>query len=193
MRESEARKIFDQKASLCDVLGLDLRAECLGAGMPSELFDRFLKADRKLDRAMSVCIGKPSLLPSGPDAARTSPVESANVSVGFTCLGQACTGLSMIAWAMVRCDSRSVPYIRIQADHSAAPRITEARDFTVDARARLLSGASLSDRDLAEVRGFIRRNRGLLQDYWTGAIDSRSLVETLSRRRALQHPPSPLR
>jgi hypothetical protein len=190
--EPEARKIFNQKTSLCDVLGLDLRAECLEAGIPSELFDRLLKVDRKLGRAMTACIGKPSLLPLGSAAARTPLVESASVSLGFTCLGQACTGLPMIAWAMVKCDSRNVPYIRIQADHSAAPRITEACDFTVDAHARLLSGTFLSDRDLAEVRGFIRRNLGLLRGYWTGAIDSRSLVETLSRRGALRHPPSAL-
>jgi len=48
LSEEDARRIFDNKVSICKVLGGDVRRQCLEAGVPSALIDKFLAADREL-------------------------------------------------------------------------------------------------------------------------------------------------
>lgn len=48
LSESEARRIFDHKVSICKVLGGDVRAQCLAAGLSPGLIDRFLADDEEL-------------------------------------------------------------------------------------------------------------------------------------------------
>jgi hypothetical protein len=183
MTESEARKVFEQKLSLCDVLGLDLKGECLAAGVPADMFDRLVQADRRLARAMTACISDPSLMPSRrATRAAIAGGEAQEMSVGFTCLGQSCTGLPMIVWAMVRRDSRKVPYVRVQSNHDLVPEIRTAIDLTLDHRPKLLPGSAMSEPDLASTREFVRRNRRVLLDYWTGTLDSRQLIDGLAPR-----------
>ena len=187
MTEPEARKIFAQKLALCDVLGLDLKGECLAAGVPVDVFDRLVRADRGLARAMSACITDPTLMPLksaaavGTTSLATVGPEPQEMGPGFTCLGQACTGLPMIVWAMVRRDSRKVPYVRVQSNHRLIPEIRTAIDLTLDHRPKVLSGIEMSETDLVSTRKFISRNRKVLLDYWKGTVDSRRLIDTLSR------------
>jgi len=53
MSEDEARRIFDHKFSVCSVLGGDVKAECIRAGVPAEMVDRFLRGQQKFTRFMS--------------------------------------------------------------------------------------------------------------------------------------------
>ncbi len=46
--ESDARRIFDNKVSICKVLGGDVRAQCLAAGLSRELIEKFLADDDAL-------------------------------------------------------------------------------------------------------------------------------------------------
>ncbi len=100
--------------------------------------------------------------------------------MGFTCLGQSSTGLPMIVWAMVRRDSRKVPYVRVQSNHALNPEIRTAIDLTLDHRPKVLSGSEMSPPDLASMREFIRRHRRVLLDYWKGTVDSRQLIFRLA-------------
>jgi hypothetical protein len=53
MPESEARRIFDHKWSMCRVFGGDVRRQCLDAGVPGDLIDRFMTQDSRFEQFMS--------------------------------------------------------------------------------------------------------------------------------------------
>jgi hypothetical protein len=181
MTETEAKEIFDKKLALCDVLGLDLRDECLRAGVPSEMIDKFLAADQKLASAMTHVITNPSALPSG-NADQPEP-RSGNAGFGFLCLNQKVTGLPMIVWTMEKGDSAKPPYIRVQTNHSVDPMIRSAADLSIEEKPLLVAGAGISDVDLAAATGFIIRNLQPLLDYWNGAVSSIGLLKRISRSR----------
>jgi len=48
LSEEDARRIFDNKISICKVLGGDVRRQCLEAGVPAALIEKFLAADHEL-------------------------------------------------------------------------------------------------------------------------------------------------
>jgi hypothetical protein len=181
MTEAEAKKIFDAKLPLCDVLGLDLRAECLNAGVPGEMIDKFLKADSDLATAMTRVITNPSALPSGAVDHSDSP--TGETGFGFLCLNQKITGLPMIVWTMEKGDSVKPPYIRIQANHSTSPLVRSAVDLSIEKKPILLAGATLPDTDFAAAAEFIARNLQPLLDYWNGTISSLGLLKRISRSR----------
>jgi hypothetical protein len=179
MTEAEARRIFDQKLPLCEVLGLDVRATCIAAGVPADLVDKFLAKERTLNAAMGRVIRDPSVLPAGGGSG--TGVGTGVVNVGFVCLKEDCTGLPMIIWVMERGDAKRKPYLRVQADHSPVPRITHAVDISIDRKPRVTSGQGLSPADEELVSGFIRQNLRALRDYWTGAVNSEGLVRRICR------------
>lgn len=48
LSDTDAKRIFDNKVSICRVLGGDVRAQCLAAGVPARLIEKFLAEDREL-------------------------------------------------------------------------------------------------------------------------------------------------
>jgi hypothetical protein len=48
LSEADARRIFDNKVSICKVLGGDVRAQCVAAGLSLGLIEKFLADDREL-------------------------------------------------------------------------------------------------------------------------------------------------
>jgi len=48
MSETDAKRIFDNKISICKALGGDVRAQCLAAGVPPHFIQKFLAADLEL-------------------------------------------------------------------------------------------------------------------------------------------------
>jgi hypothetical protein len=181
MTEAEARKIFDAKLALCDVLGLDLKAECADAGVPVEMIEKFLNADKGLANAMTHLIVNPSALPlGGSDLGDPQPTDP---GFGFLCLSQKMTGLPMMVWTMEKGDSAKAPYIRVQTNHSAAPQVRSAVDVSVEEGPKLVAGTGITDPDFAAAAEFISRNMRLLLDYWNGVATSSGLLKGISRSR----------
>jgi hypothetical protein len=181
--EAEARKIFDEKLPLCDVLGLDVRATCIGAGVPPELVDKFLNDEAALRSAMNQVIRDPAVLPTrGPAVGEAGPPGASSRDpgdAGFLCLSPSLTGLPMNVWAMVAADSRRTPYLRVQANHSRVPQIQQAADLAIRVDPQMLSGARLSEQDAAVASGFVLRNRDALLDYWYGRAGSASFMKRI--------------
>jgi hypothetical protein len=168
MTEFEARKIFDLKLSLCATMGLDVRAACVDAGVPLEMVDKFIAADRTLTNAMRVFTSDPAFLASAGSTGR---------GTGFSCLSQKHTGLPMIIWVMARSASTATPYIRVQTDHSAIPQVQGSVRLSIGENPSLIDGAGLAADDMRIAAAFIRRNRDALLDQWNGVGDPSAFVE----------------
>jgi hypothetical protein len=128
---------------------------------------------------MTHLIVDPSALPTGGGDLTEPP--RGDLGLGFLCLNQNVTGLPMIVWTMEKGDSVKAPYIRVQTNHSAAPRVTSAVDLSVEEKPKLAAGAGISDSDFAAAAGFISRNLQLLLDYWNGVVSSIGLLKGISR------------
>lgn len=170
MTELEARKIFDLKLALCGALGLDVREVCVDAGVPVEMVDKFIAADRALTNAMRVCTNDPAVLPT----ADSSPRDAARR--GFSCFSQRVTGLPMIIWVMSNGARAAVPYIRVQTDHSAAPRVTGSVCLSIDESPDLIAGSGLAAEDKAAAAAFVRLNRVALLEHWNGVKEPSALI-----------------
>jgi hypothetical protein len=173
MIEAEARKIFDLKLPLCGTLGLDVREVCIDAGVPVEMVDKFIAADKALTNAMRACTTDPTVLPLA------GPLSRDANDAGFSCLSQKVTGLPMIIWVIASGAPEDVPYIRVQTDHSAAPRVTESVCLTVGENPALIAGSGLAEDDTAAAAAFVLRNRKALLDQWKGRGDPSAFVAVL--------------
>jgi hypothetical protein len=173
--ETEAKKIFDLKLPLCATLGLDVRRACLDAGVPVEMVDRFVATDRALTSAMQTCTADPTVLPRAGTGSREA------AGAGFSCLSQKSTGLPMIIWVMASGAPGAVPYIRVQTDHSAAPRVTESVCLSIGENPGCIAGSGLAVDDMAAAVAFIRRNRKALLDQWNGRGDPSTPLKAPAR------------
>ena len=48
LSEEVAKRVFDNKVAICKVLGGDVRRQCLEAGVPATLIEKFLADDQEL-------------------------------------------------------------------------------------------------------------------------------------------------
>ncbi len=170
MTESEAKRIFDEKLPLCDVLGLDVRAACIEAGVPADMVDALLRADKAMTSAIDVVITDPKQLPQEP------PFES-----GFACLSQKRTGLPMLVWSLVKSDLRQTPHVLVQVNHSATPQIKSTVRVSIEETPRLILGEGLENDDFTTVKAFIARNRAALLGHWNGVGSAAELIAGIER------------
>jgi len=182
MTEAEARKIFDMKNSLCDVLGLDVKTACIDAGVPADMVDKFIRADKALTAATARFIRDPSVLASGePVVTQKGTGRLEERGREFTCLSQKSTGLAMIIWIMAKGISQKIPHIRVQTNHSNFPQITSSVCVSIEEQPRLAAGSGIADGDLKDAIEFVRRNHSGLLNHWRGATDSFVLVKRMTR------------
>ena len=182
MTEAEARKIFDLKISLCDVLGLDVKTACIDAGVPADMVDKFVRADKALTAATARLIRDPSVLAlEQPVVTRKGNGRPGERDREFTCLSQKSTGLAMIIWIMAKGISQKIPHIRVQANHSNFPQITSSVCVSIEEQPRLAAGSGIADGDLKDAIEFVRQNRVGLLAHWRGTTDSFMLVKKIAR------------
>jgi hypothetical protein len=178
--EREARRIFHDKLPICDVLGLDVRGACIQAGVPAPLVDRILQDHAAKTAATRRCISDPSVMPVGsPSAAVGAVGRGAGNDPVFHCLGQKLTGLPMIVWVFRTGASEGPPYLRVQADHSTAPRTDGSCRVSVHEVPRQLDGLPMAEPDFTAVTAFIRANRAVLTSHWNGAESSIRLMRKI--------------
>jgi hypothetical protein len=172
MTEIEAKRIFDEKLPICDVLGLDVKTACIEAGVPAEMVDRFLRTDMAITSALDACITDPTQLPL-----KTSDDHGGR----FACLSQKSTGLPMLIWSLVTSDRQQTPHVLVQTNHSVSPKIRSTVRVSIEEAPRLILGTGISDADLAAAGDFISRNRTVLLGYWEGGVDSAGLTAGITR------------
>jgi hypothetical protein len=170
MTQTEAREIFQDKLALCDVLGLDIRQACIEAGVPGPMLERIIRDHAAKTAATNRCIADPAVLPV------CSPVSPEGNEPGFLCLGQKLTGLPMIVWVLQRRPNGwtargapGSPYLRVQADHDAAPRTDGSARVSLKDPPEQVDGPPIPTRDFGALCAFICANRGALAAYWNRA------------------------
>jgi len=175
MTEADARRVFHDMLALCDVLGRDVREACIEAGVPAAMLDRIMRDHAAATAATTRCIMDPAVMPvTGP-----APRRGRGQQPGFLCLGQKLTGLPMIVWVMQSTAANGSPYLRVQCDHSPAPRADGSARVSLEVPAAQIDGPPMAPADFLPLAAFIRTNRGALLEHWNRGASTMRLLRRL--------------